>query len=426
METDFSSNAYDSTLMSVAGVAHHDGKLLLVIALGSDGTIPMSPAYDESSGVNTWMTKLNSHIYYGTYDAAGRQVRNASTSSMYPTSYLIANANLSDPCSLALQRAYNTQHVSLARHRFWTRTDQLIIGNLKINDYDIVPAALGTTELMTSEYVDYQVNTTAGNTTIHRILGRGIVDGYGTTPLPTLVGSWSINATAWVGINHSTESSPTLATPTIVGTPTTAERTSGSGSVTITKPTGATAGEILLMIEHLQSGAEFTSGNVPAGFEPISHGFNGGDGAGNIQLWMKVVDGTEPSSWTVNVSGAGIITMQRMTGILPWSGKHYGSDTSTLANPQPHTTPTILNPGVILRVSAYQDGTARVIATSIGTAIQPDYDSPPLSTSTTHIEITGEIVGTATVGAADYTTTPFPGAPVAARAYLYHLDAAPA
>lgn len=423
-------NSSDSPLMTVADAVHFDGLLALVAVHSSDGAIPASPAFDTSAGVNTWMTARNSHIYTGTWAAAGRQARNASASTQYATLYLIANANTSDPVSLALQRSYNSTngHPSLNTHRFWTRTDQLILGTFVNSGYDIDLATLGSSTAMAVENQDRQVNTTSGNYTAQRIHGRGIVDGWGMTPTVALGVSWSINSNSWVSVNHSTESSPTLATPTIVGTPTTAERsTAGSGSITITKPSGCQVGEILLMMTHLQSGAEFSgSANVPDGFEPISHGFAGGNGVGEIEIWTKEVDGTEPASWTVTVSGQGIVTMQRMTGILPWSGKQHSNDTSTLTNPHPHGTPTVFNPGVVLRVSAYQDGTARVIATSVGTPIQADYDSPPLSTSTTHIEITGEVIAGTTVGAANYTVTPFPGAPGAARCRLYHLAAGPA
>lgn len=415
---------FDSNLAATAEVAHLDGMLAMVVAANGSAVSP-TQIIDTTAGVSTWMTPLNGNcIYYGTWAAAGRQARAAVAGGPIVTCFIIANANTSDPVSVNMTRSYNSQTFGEAAY-FWTRTDQLIIGHFRTANLDTSFWTYGASDLMSVEHRDWQWNTSAGNQTAQVVYGRGLVDGYGFLPALT-PNSTSQNNLAWFGINHSSESSPALATPTIVGSPTVQTRTATSGTFTITKPSGTQVGEILVMLVHLQSGGEIQSTNPPDGFEPIDQQVSGGSGVGIFEVWMKVVDGTEPASWSPAVNGAGAIIMQRVTGILPMRGHPFWQDSGTIANPQPFGTPELFKPGIVLRSGAYQDGTARAVAVSVGTDIVADLDTPPLSTSTTHWNVKGEVIATSTPGAANYTLTPFPGAPSTARGSIYHLAAGPA
>lgn len=386
---------------------------VLLPANGSEGG--GSRGIDTTDPDNTWLTEVSQKLYYGTH-ASGRQMQPRENTGY--NLFVIANANTSAPISMSILRSSYTGREG-DRRRFWFRNNQLVLGAIRTGTFDSATMTVATDGDITTEFQAYRTNSTAGNQSGQAIVARATVAGIGMLPTLTPNVSWSQHVISWVGINHSSESAPTRLTPTIVGTPT--QVTGAAGARTINKPSGAAVGEILLMISHFQTGGRI-SANFPTGFEMLNGSSSGSGGVGEIEFYTKVVDGTEPASWTPTFSTNGLLAMIRVTNILPMTPHVLVFDTAgLLANPEPMPTATGFAPGIVIRSGAQQDATARDVAIDVGTKIIPNADSP--WGTTVHIEVTGEVDADATVGAANFTMTPFVA--VAPRNYVYVLSAQP-
>lgn len=136
-----------------------------------------------------------------------------------------------------------------------------------------------------------------------------------------------------------------------------------AGSLTISKPTGTTSGDLLIAV------IGGTKSSTPSGWTQLSDVDSGGSSTGHVYVYYKIAGGSEPSSYTFNQSGSSsfytpgaILCYRGIDGTTPIDTSH-SSSSGMSGGGTDYTTATVTASGTQWALSyalAYQSGSTTV------------------------------------------------------------------